>query len=158
VFSSTVWTRALAGVAIIWSAALLAGCAGHGGESGKQKIPPSGAEVERNEEVASLLHEEEAETAKNQELLAQIESKTREEAAEAKAKMAERAAKKKLAKEAGEARKRQQAAEAKLKAREKALKEAEAKTPADREAAAKRRREAERTNANKSQTVTIPQT
>ncbi|HYM54641.1 MAG TPA: hypothetical protein VES97_04720 [Solirubrobacteraceae bacterium] len=138
------------------AAGALAGCASSSTESTAAK--PSGAIIERNERnevAASLQREEAAETAKNRELLSELEAKKREEAAEAKAKKTEQAAvakaKKREKAAALAAKKKEQAAEENAKKKEQAAK-AEAKKK--QEAAKKAKEVKERPTI----TLTAPQT
>lgn len=112
----------------------IAGC---GGTAPKKGSEPTGAEVERSEEVAQHKAEA-AETTEDQELLQRIENKKREEAAEenaqrtealatARAKQREQAAAKK-------AKHKEQVAEANVKKREAALEAAAKKKQAEAKA------------------------
>src|SRR5258708_6189478 len=131
-------TATLLGVLVV------AGC-GTASQPGTHASGGAAETAERNEEAVAVKHEEEAEVAKDRELLAQLESKKREEVAEAKAKKTEKSAaakaKKKLDQTAKEAKKHEEAVEAKLKAAEKALREARelARTPREKEQAAQRK-------------------
>lgn len=116
----------ISSLAAVAAAGLLTGCARSSTES---TTAPSGSIIERNErnEVASSLRQEEAaETAKDRELLSELEAKQREEAAEVTAKRTE-------AKATAKAKKREKAAEVAAKHKEEAA-EAAAKK---REAASK---------------------
>jgi hypothetical protein len=109
---------------------MLVGC---GESSGAAKDGASGANIERserNEVAASLQREEAAETARNRELLSEMEAKTREEAAEAAAKKTEATARAKAKKRekaaAKEAELKERTAEENAKKKQQAL-QAEAK-------------------------------
>ena len=121
--------RATACIVAAAAIGLLAGCGSSSGDSSGS--PARAAETiernERNEEAAALQKEEAAETAKNRELLSQIEAKTSEEAAEAKAKATEHAAAVKAKKREAEAKKKQHALEEQLKKEQQAHKQAATK-------------------------------
>src|SRR5881392_3230387 len=117
--------RATACIVAAAGIGLLAGCGSSADDSGS---PARAAETiernERNEEAAALQKEEAAETAHNRELLSQIEARTSEEAAEARAKATEHAAAVRAKKREAEAKKKQRALEERLKKEQQAHKRA----------------------------------